>query len=110
MEKLTLVEVAPRWEGDASAVLGWPDESWDEYATACVEHVDLNPDGNTARTGRRTPDHPAAHPPAPAPPAPAAAQAAAVPHGCSSPAGFTLRDNIGRGLSADSGTGIDHSR
>jgi hypothetical protein len=43
MEKLTLVEVAPRWEGDAAAVLGWPDESWDEYATACVEHVDPAP-------------------------------------------------------------------
>ena len=52
MEKLTLVEVAPRWEGDASAVLGWPDESWDEYATACVEHVDLHPAGpRTARPG-----------------------------------------------------------
>jgi len=48
MEKLTLVEVAPRWEGDAAAVLGWPDESWDEYATACVEHVDLHPTGPTA--------------------------------------------------------------
>ena len=45
MEKLTLVEVVPRWEGDAAAVLGWPDESWDEYATACVEHVDLHPAG-----------------------------------------------------------------
>ena len=48
MEKLTLVEVAPRWEGDAATVLGWPDESWDEYATACVEHVDLHPAGPTA--------------------------------------------------------------
>jgi hypothetical protein len=52
MEKLTLVEVAPRWEGDAAAVLGWPDESWDEYATACVEHVDLHPAGpRTVRPG-----------------------------------------------------------
>jgi hypothetical protein len=52
MEKLTLVKVAPRWEGDAAAVLGWPDESWDEYATACVEHVDLHPAGpRTARPG-----------------------------------------------------------
>ena len=48
MEKLTLVKVAPRWEGDAAAVLGWPDESWDEYATACVEHVDLHPAGPRA--------------------------------------------------------------
>ena len=52
MEKLTLVEVAPRWEGDAAALLGWPDESWDEYATACVEHVDLRPAGpRAARPG-----------------------------------------------------------
>jgi len=51
MEKLTLVEVAPRWEGDAGAVLGWPDESWDEYATACVEHVDLHP-APLSRPGR----------------------------------------------------------
>ena len=36
------------------------------------------PDGNTARTARRTPGHPAAHPPAPAPPAAAAAQQAAA--------------------------------
>ena len=49
MEKLTLVKVAPRWEGDAAAVLGWPDESWDEYATACVEHVDLHRLGHEQR-------------------------------------------------------------
>ena len=54
MEKLTLVEVAPRWEGDAGAVLGWPDESWDEYATACVEHVDLHPAGLRASSNSGT--------------------------------------------------------
>ena len=54
MEKLTLVEVAPRWDGDAAAVLGWPDESWDEYATACVEHVDLHPTGPTASSNSGT--------------------------------------------------------
>jgi len=54
MEKLTLVEVAPRWEGDAAAVLGWPDESWDEYATACVEHVDLHPAGLRASSNSGT--------------------------------------------------------
>ena len=54
MEKLTLVKVAPRWEGDAAAVLGWPDESWDEYATACVEHVDLHPTGPTASSNSGT--------------------------------------------------------
>ena len=43
MEKLTLVEAAPRWEGDVAAVLGWPDESGDEYATASVEHTDPHP-------------------------------------------------------------------
>ena len=55
MEKLTLVEVAPRWEGDAAAVLGWPDESWDEYATACVEHVDLHPAGPRPRATAERP-------------------------------------------------------
>ena len=43
MEKLPLVVAAPRWEGDAAAVPGWPDESWDEYATASVEHIDPHP-------------------------------------------------------------------
>jgi hypothetical protein len=46
--------VAPRWEGDAAAVLGWPDESWDEYATACVEHVDLHPAGLRASSNSGT--------------------------------------------------------
>ena len=55
MEKLTLVKVAPRWEGDAAAVLGWPDESWDEYATACVEHVDLHPAGPRASSNSERP-------------------------------------------------------
>lgn len=41
MEKLTQVPAPPRWDGDAGAVLGWPDESWAEYADHCFDNDDL---------------------------------------------------------------------
>lgn len=39
MQRLTMVAPAP----GEDPMLGWPDESWDEYATASVEHIDLHP-------------------------------------------------------------------
>ena len=39
MERLTMVAPAP----GETPVPGWTNESWREYATASVEHIDLHP-------------------------------------------------------------------
>ena len=45
MERLTMVPPAP---GEPPAP-GWTHESWREYATASVEHIDLRPQPEAAQ-------------------------------------------------------------